>query len=172
LQQLAASDIESVEVIKGSVSAAQYGASGEKGVISISTKRGARPPADVHVDDTRGTGQVRLPATAADFDRRETHATAAAHKAVPSAFETHDGRLYLVVVVIDSTGATVKAGMATRPPLAMNESLSDREVLKAVFPTLSITTFRGWGLIPETWVNQSKGSGVFILYAFTGKAPW
>jgi BlaR1 peptidase M56/TonB-dependent Receptor Plug Domain len=155
-QRIAPSDIQSVEVIKGSASVAQYGASGEKGVISINTKRGGKAPAEV----------------AAEFNRREANARAAALKAVPSAFEAHDGRAYLIVLVIDSTGSTVKAGMATRPALAVDERISDREVLKAVFPTLSITTFSGWGMSPETGANQSKGSGVFILYAFTGKAPW
>lgn len=155
-RQLAPSDIESVEVIKGAASVAQYGAKAANGVITIKTKWAGQTPADV----------------AAMFDRREAHAHLAALKAVPAAFEPHDGRAYLIVVVIDSTGATVKAGMATRPALAVNDIVPDRDVLKAVFPTLSITTFRGWGMISETGVNQSKGSGVFILYAFTGKAPW
>ena len=156
-RQIAPSDIESVEVVKGAASVAQYGAKAANGVITIKTKWGGQPPADV----------------AAMFDRREAHAHLAALKAVPAAFEPHDGRAFLIVVVIDSTGATVKAGMANRPALAPSSDIvHDRDVLKAVFPTLSITTFRGWGMISETGVNQSKGSGVFILYAFTGKAPW
>ena len=96
-----------------------------------------------------------------------------AERLFPTAFEQHDNKLDLIVMIYDSTGALVRSGRETRPARAPGEMLRDREVLKFVMPEVAIETFSEWTLADISSVAQQRGNGgVVVMFAFIGKAPW
>jgi TonB-linked SusC/RagA family outer membrane protein len=64
-------DIQSVEIVKGAAASSLYGSRAENGVISITTKRGANAPEEVHFTVRSEGGFNRLPS---QFDLTTHHA--------------------------------------------------------------------------------------------------